>query len=88
MRATLRIISVILGLSLIVGETIRSYGQDRPLVFVIDDYIFGGLPIAGAWTFANDTKRTRALFAAAWGVGFGGLTAASSASCFRRREAR
>lgn len=73
MKNALRIVAVVLGLSLIIGESIRSFGQDRPIVFVIDDFIFGGLLIAGAWAFGVDTPRTRALFAAAWGVGFGGL---------------
>ena len=73
MKNTLRIIAVVLALSLMTGEAIRSWGQDRPLVFVIDDFLIGTFLIAGALAFAKDTPPRRATFAAAWGVAAGML---------------
>ncbi|MDQ0463689.1 vacuolar-type H+-ATPase subunit I/STV1 [Caulobacter ginsengisoli] len=69
----LRIIALIHGLSLIIGETWRSWGAGRPLVFVVDDYLIGGFVILGAWLMRTDTLRNRALFAAAWGANAGML---------------
>lgn len=73
MKLALRVIAVILALSLIVGESIRSYGQSRPIVFVIDDFLIGGFLILGALLFAADTPRRRATFAAAWAATAGML---------------
>jgi vacuolar-type H+-ATPase subunit I/STV1 len=69
----LRIIAVIHGLSLIGGETWRSWGAGRPLVFVVDDYLIGGFVIFGAWLMRVDSLRNRAVFAAAWGANAGML---------------
>ena len=61
----LRIIAIGLGASLIVGEVLRSWGQDRPLVFVVDDFIFGGALVIAAWLARTDAPiRLRALAAA------------------------
>jgi hypothetical protein len=73
MRNTLRIVAIILALSLMTGEGIRSWGQDRPLVFVIDDFLLGTFLIAGALAFAKDTLSRRATFAAAWATTAGML---------------
>ena len=73
MKTGLRVIAVILALSLMIGESIRSYGQSRPLVFVIDDFLIGGFLIGAAWAFAGDTLRRRAAFAAAWATTAGML---------------
>lgn len=69
----LRIIALIHGLGLMIGETWRSWGAGRPLVFVIDDFLIGGFVILGAWLMRNDTPRNRAVFAAAWGANAGML---------------
>jgi hypothetical protein len=73
MKIALRVIAVILGLSLMIGESIRSYGQDRPIVFVIDDFLIGTFLIASSLAFAGDTLRRRAAFAAAWAATAGML---------------
>jgi len=73
MTQALRIIAVILGLSLMIGESIRSWGQDRPLIFVIDDFLLGIFLISGAVAFAKDTLSRRATFAAAWATTAGML---------------
>ncbi|MDB5472459.1 MAG: hypothetical protein JWR84_4019 [Caulobacter sp.] len=67
----LRLIAVIQALSLILGETWRSWGAGRPLVFVVDDYLIGGLLLLGAWFMRTDSLRNRALFAAGWGANAG-----------------
>ncbi|WGM40484.1 hypothetical protein [Caulobacter sp. NIBR1757] len=67
----LRIIAAIQALSLILGETYRSWGAGRPIVFVVDDYWIGGLLLLGAWLMRTDSLRNRALFAAAWGANAG-----------------
>lgn len=64
----LRIIAVLQALSLIVGETWRSWGAGRHIAFVVDDYWMGALLLLGAWLMRRDTFRNRALFAAGWGV--------------------
>ena len=63
----LRIIAAIQALSLIIGETWRSWGAGRHIAFVVDDYWIGGLLLLGAWMMRTDSLRNRALFAAGWG---------------------
>ena len=69
----LRIIAVIQALSLILGETYRSWGAGRHWLFVVDDYWISGLLLAGAVLVKSDTMKTRALFAAGWGANAGML---------------
>ena len=64
----LRILAAIQALSLILGETYRSWGAGRHIAFVVDDYWMGALLLLGAWLMRRDTFRNRALFAAGWGV--------------------
>jgi hypothetical protein len=70
---TLRALGVIHGSALMLGETLRSWGQGRPLVFVLDDFLIGGGVVAAALWFRPDELRRRAAFAAAWGANVGGL---------------
>jgi hypothetical protein len=69
----LRSLAIALGSLLIAGETFRSYGQGRPVAFVVDDYLIGGGLILGAVFFRADSLRRRAAFAAAWAATVGGL---------------
>ena len=69
----LRVIAVIHGLSLIAGETWRSWGAGRHWLFVVDDYWIAGLLLLGAWLVKADDVKTRALFAAGWGANAGML---------------
>lgn len=76
MRNTMRILrgtAVVLALSLMIGEIWRSYGIERPLAFVLDDQIMGVMLIASAIAVRNDSVRSRAAFAGAWGVNAGVL---------------
>lgn len=69
----LRIIAVIQALSLIIGETYRSWGAGRHWLFVVDDYWISALLLLGAWAMKTDSIRNRALFAAGWGAHAGML---------------
>lgn len=69
----LRIIAVIQALSLIIGETYRSWGAGRHWLFVVDDYWISGLLLLGALAMKTDSLRNRALFAAGWGANAGML---------------
>ena len=64
----LRIMAVLLALSLMIGESWRSWGVGRPAMLVLDDQLMGGFLIAAAWAAGRETVRTRAAFSAAWGV--------------------
>lgn len=68
---TLRIIAIIAALALMIGELWRSWGIDRPIMFVLDDQLAGGFMIAAAWAVRHDSVRNRAAFSAAWGVAVG-----------------
>ena len=69
----LRVIAVLLGLSLMIGEGYRSWGADRPVAFWIDDVLLGVLLIAGAVALTRETWMRRAFFTGAWGVNVGML---------------
>ena len=64
----LRAVGMLLALSLMIGEVWRSWGVGRPVMFVLDDQLMGGFMLAAAWAVGRETMRTRAAFAAAWGV--------------------
>ena len=61
----LRIMSIGLGSALMIGETLRSLGQDRPFAFIADDFLFGGALVIAGWLARRDAPlRLRALSAA------------------------
>jgi hypothetical protein len=69
----LRVLGVVHGSLLVAGETLRSWGQGRPLVFVLDDYWIGlGVLVAALFFRADDLVR-RAALAAAWAANAGAL---------------
>jgi hypothetical protein len=68
-----RILAALLGASLMIGETIRSWGMGRPLVFVLDDFCIGIPLVVTALLMAKDTKPRRVAFAGAWGAAAGML---------------
>lgn len=69
----LRIIAIIQALSLIIGETYRSWGAGRHWLFVVDDYWISALLLLGAFLVKPTDVKTRALFAAGWGANAGML---------------
>jgi hypothetical protein len=70
---TLRGLGIAHGSLLMLGELLRSWGQGRPLVFVLDDFLIGGGVLLAALWFRPDDLRRRAALAAAWGANAGGL---------------
>jgi hypothetical protein len=64
----LRIVAVLLALSLMIGECLRSWGVGRPVMLVLDDQLMGGFLIVAAWAVRDETLKTRAAFTGAWGV--------------------
>ncbi len=70
---TLRTFAAIGALSLMIGELWRSWAVGRPTLFVLDDMFAGTFMLAAAWAMKVDTIRTRATFAASWGVAVGML---------------
>jgi ABC-type phosphate/phosphonate transport system permease subunit len=69
----LRTFAVIGALALMIGELWRSWGVGRPTLFVLDDMFAGTFMLAAAWAMKTDNIRTRAAFAASWGVAVGML---------------
>ena len=69
----LRIIAVIHALSLMGGEAFRSWGADRPIAFVVDDFWVASLLLLGAYLVRSPSPQRRALFAAGWGANAGML---------------
>lgn len=69
----LRVAAVLLALSLMIGEAIRSWGVGRPVMFWMDDMLMGGMLLVAAWLMARPSPVRHALFAAAWGVNAGML---------------
>jgi hypothetical protein len=69
----LRGLGVAHGSLLVAGETLRSWGQGRPLAFVLDDYWIGLGVLAAALCFRPDDLVRRAAFAAAWAANAGML---------------
>jgi hypothetical protein len=70
---TLRVLGVLHGSLLIAGELLRSWGQQRPLAFVLDDVWIGAFVLVSALAFRADRLARRAAFAAAWAANAGAL---------------
>ncbi|NVE95179.1 hypothetical protein [Altererythrobacter lutimaris] len=62
----LRVFGGGLGLSLMIGEVIRSWGVGRPIMFVLDDFFWGGLLLLGAILMAKPTRLRWGVFVAGW----------------------
>lgn len=62
----LRVVGAGLALSLIIGELIRSWGVGRPIMFILDDFVWGGLLLAGAWLMGKPTPLKSHIFVAGW----------------------
>jgi len=68
-----RIWAILLGSSLMIGETIRSWGQDRHLLFVLDDFFIGVPLVVTALLLSQQTVARRCAFSAAWAATAGML---------------
>ena len=69
----IRVAGALLALALMGGEAWRSWGADRPFVFVVDDFVFGLPLLAAALVARRPTARARALLAAGWAGNVGML---------------
>lgn len=63
----LRFLAIGLSLSLMIGELIRSWGAGRPIMFILDDFFWGGLLLVGAILMAKPTRLRWGIFVAGWG---------------------
>ena len=73
MWRTVRVLGILLAASLMLGEAWRSWGADRPLAFVLDDFVFGlPLLLAACWA-RRPSPHARAMLAAAWAGNVGML---------------
>ncbi len=62
----LRFLAYSLSLSLMIGETIRSWGVGRPIMFVLDDFFMGGLLLFGAVLMRSPNRLRWGVFVAGW----------------------
>jgi len=62
----LRVLGVLYGTSIVLGETLRSWGVGRHPVWIIDDFVVGLPLIAASVLVGNPTLRARCAFSAAW----------------------
>ncbi len=69
----LRIVAMLLGASLIIGEAYRSWGAGRTPTAWLDDMLMGTLLICAAFAAAKPGWQRRALFTGAWGANAGML---------------
>jgi hypothetical protein len=68
-----RIWAVLLGSSLMIGESIRSWGQGRNLLFVFDDFFIGLPLVVTAILMSNPTPGRWCAFAASFAASAGML---------------
>jgi hypothetical protein len=68
-----RIWAALLGSSLMIGETIRSWGQGRNLLFVLDDFFIGAPLIVTAILMARPTPARWCAFTASFAATAGML---------------
>jgi hypothetical protein len=61
-------LSYVLAVALVVAETYRSWGVDRPILTVIDDYVGAALLAWAAWLTRRPSERARRVVVAIWGV--------------------
>jgi hypothetical protein len=65
--------AALLGASLVIGETIRSWGQGRNLLFVFDDFLIGIPLVVTAVLMGNPTPARWCAFAASFAATAGML---------------
>lgn len=71
--AFLRVWAALLGASLMIGETIRSWGQGRNLLFVLDDFVIGIPLVVTAILMGSPTPARFCAFAASFAAAAGML---------------
>lgn len=73
MLTFLRWWAVLQGAGLIIGESIRSWGQGRHPLFVLDDFFIGVPLLLTAWLVGSPTPMRKAAFSAAFAASAGML---------------
>ncbi len=68
-----RVWAVLLGSSLMIGETIRSWGQGRNPLFILDDFLIGVPLIITAMLMARPSTPRRCAFSASFAASAGML---------------
>jgi len=68
-----RIWAILLGSSLMIGETIRSWGQGRNLLFVLDDFLIGIPLVVTAILMGHPTMARYCAFSASFAASAGML---------------
>jgi hypothetical protein len=68
-----RIWAALHGSSLMIGETIRSWGQERNLLFVFDDFFIGVPLVVTAYLMGKPTMARRCAFSASFAASAGML---------------
>lgn len=68
-----RIWAILLGASLMIGETVRSWGQGRNLLFVLDDFFIGVPLVVTAILMKHPTPARHCAFAASFAATAGML---------------
>ncbi len=68
-----RVWAALLGSSLMIGETVRSWGQARNLLFVLDDFVIGVPLVVTAVLMANPTPARQCAFSASFAAAAGML---------------
>jgi hypothetical protein len=82
-----RILAILLGLSLMIGEAWRSWGAGRPVYAWMDDMIMGGALILAAVFYKAGSRSRLALLAAGWGANAGMLYGSFFGKVFSPAEA-
>jgi len=69
-RALWALVTITYGLAaaLVVAETYRSWGVERPVWTVADDHVGAALLVWAAWLTSRPSERARRLVVAIWGV--------------------
>ena len=70
---TIRVLAIVLGSSLMIGETIRSWGQGRNLLFVLDDFVIGLPLVVTALMMSRPSMARHAALAASFAAAAGML---------------
>lgn len=68
----LRLLAVVLGLALALGEGYRSFGAGRPVLAWADDFLLAALMITAAVLVRRETVARRMFFTGVWGMAVGG----------------
>jgi len=64
---------IVLAVIVMVGEVVRSWGDGRNIIWVLDDILAGLYMLAATLYFTSDTPARRAFFASAFGIAVGML---------------